>query len=272
MVSFLRTISRPGSGSSPAAGRGIGTSVMTPAIVAAGIGLMGIAGLSGIAGLAGLAGLASSTAAAQADTPEPAVLKTVGLVCDGSFQVITGGVDSAVEEVFDGPAHLALTMRDDDFIGVTVQTFERGILMPEQVFALGGGMLAGSLDTADASQLGATMAVVLDDSSTSTLPAGNDDLMVEITATDIDVMLTQSLESGPVIKARVEGRPLVPTRESVATTELYLDRINGEVTVNWTDNRVRDHKLPGAIRAAKVQLRDEKIFTGSCQTVAQRAF
>ena len=207
----MRTISRTGSGSSPAAGRGIGTSVMTPAIVAAGIGLMGIAGLSGIAGLAGLAGLASSTAAAQADTPE-------------------------------------------------------------QVFALGGGMLAGSLDTADASQLGATMAVVLDDSSTSTLPAGNDDLMVEITATDIDVMLTQSLESGPVIKARVEGRPLVPTRESVATTELYLDRINGEVTVNWTDNRVRDHKLPGAIRAVKVQLRNEKIFTGSCQPVAQRAF
>lgn len=274
MFSFLRTISRTGSGSNPAADQGGGTSVTTSAIVAAGIGLMGIAGLSG---LAGIAGLASSTAAAQADTPEPAVLKTVGLVCDGSFQVITGGVDSAVEEVFDGPAHLALTMRDNDFVGVTVQTFERGILMPEQVFALGGGMLAGSLDTADASQsggtmAGGTMAMVLDDSSTSTLPAGNDDLMVEITATDIDVMLTQSLESGPVIKARVEGRPLVPTREIVATTELYLDRINGEVTVNWTDNRVRDHKLPGAIRAAKVQLRDEKIFTGSCQTVAQRAF
>ena len=99
-----------------------------------------------------------------------------------------------------------------------------------------------------------------------------DDLMVEITATDIDVMLTQSLESGPVIRARVDGKPLVPTRESIARTDLYLDRISGAVTVNWTDNRVRDHKLPGAIRAAKIQLRDEKIFTGTCKPVAQRTF
>ena len=90
-----------------------------------------------------------------------------------------------------------------------------------------------------------------------------DDLMVEITATDIDVMLTQSLESGPVIRARVDGKPLVPTRESIARTDLYLDRISAAVTVNWTDNRVRDHKLPGAIRATKIQLSDEKIFTGT---------
>ena len=46
---------------------------------------------------------------------------------------------------------------------------------------------------------------------------------------------------------------------------MYLYRISGEVPVNWTDNRVRDHKLPGAIPAAKIQLRDEKIFTGACK-------
>ncbi|MBU96323.1 MAG: hypothetical protein CMM72_05775, partial [Rhodospirillaceae bacterium] len=31
-------------------------------------------------------------------------------------------------------------------------------------------------------------------------------------------------------------------------------------------------QLPGAIRATKIQLRDEKIFTGTCKPVAQRTF
>ena len=73
-------------------------------------------------------------------------------------------------------------------------------------------------------------------------------------------------------RRRVDGKPLVPTRESIVHTDLYLDRISGAVTVNWIDKRVRDHKLPGNIRAAKIQLRDEKVFTGTCKPVAQPTF
>jgi hypothetical protein len=135
-------------------------------------------------------------------------------------------------------------------------------------------------DTADAGLVGQAAALVLNDSTVTraaALPTAPDDLMVEITATDMDVMLTQSLESGPEIRARVDGKPLVLTRESIATKELFLNRINGDITMVWTENRVHDHKVhdhkvPGAIRAAKVQLRNEKTFTGNCKPLAQQAF
>ena len=257
MFSFLR-ITTP---MEPATGR----ANTVPALLMAGIAMLGVS----------MAGLMAVSIAAHAEDPVPVEITTVGLVCDGQFEVITGGVDTQAEEMFDGPVHLALAARDGDFVEVRMQAFERGLLMPEEVFTLGGGLAAAGLDMADAGQAGGLMPVVADDSRSMSGMADmidQDDLMVEITATDIDVMLTQSLESGPVIRARVDGKPLVPTRESIARTDLYLDRISGAVTVNWTDNRVRDHKLPGAIRAAKIQLRDEKIFTGTCKPVAQRTF
>ena len=46
--------------------------------------------------------------AAHAEDPVPVEITTVGLVCDGQFEVITGGVDTQAEEMFDGPVHLAL--------------------------------------------------------------------------------------------------------------------------------------------------------------------
>ena len=229
MFSFLR-ITTP---MEPATGR----ANTVPALLMAGIAMLGVS----------MAGLMAVSIAAHAEDPVPVEITTVGLVCDGQFEVITGGIDTQAEEMFDGPVHLALVARDGDFVEVRMQVFERGLLMP--VVADDSRSMSGMADMID-----------------------QDDLMVEITATDIDVMLTQSLESGPVIRARVDGKPLVPTRESIARTDLYLDRISGAVTVNWTDNRVRDHKLPGAIRAAKIQLRDEKIFTGTCKPVAQRTF
>jgi hypothetical protein len=215
----------------------------------------------------------SGIALAEKSSPPPP--KITGLVCDGTFQLVTGSVDSSTEETFDGPVHLVLVDREGDFVEVRAQAYERGILVPEQVFTLGGGVHAGMTDTADAGLVGQAAALVLNDSTITKVPAmpeNPDDLMVEITATDMDVMLTQSLEGGPEIRARVDGKPLVMTRESIATTELFLDRINGDITMVWTENRVRDHKVPGAIRAAKVQLRNEKTFTGSCKPVAQQTF
>ena len=163
--------------------------------------------------------------------------------------------------MFDGPVHLALVARDGDFVEVRMQAFERGLLMPEEVFTLGGGLAAAGLDMADAGQAGGLMPVVADDSRSMSGMADmidQDDLMVEITATDIDVMLTEP-ESGPVIGRGLMANRWCPPARALRT-DLYLDRISGAVTVNWTDNRVRDHKLPGAIRAAKMQLRDEKIL------------
>jgi hypothetical protein len=201
--------------------------------------------------------------------------KITDLVCDGTFQLVTGSADSSTEEIFDGPVHLVLVDREGDFVEVRAQAYERGILVPEQVFTLGGGVHAGMTDTAYAGLVGQAAALVLNDSTITKAPAmpeNPNDLMVEITATDMDVMLTQILESGPENRARVDGKPLVMTRESIATTELFLDRINGDITMVWTENRVCDHRVPGAIRAAKGQLRIEKTFAGSCKPVAQQTF
>ena len=261
MFSFLRITAPRGPSTGPAK--------TVPVFLMAGIAMFVVM----VAG--SIVGSMVGSMAAHAEDPVPVEITTVGLVCDGQFEVITGGVDAQAEEMFDGPVHLVLVARDGDFVEVRMQAFERGLLMPEEIFTLGGGLAAAGLDMADAGQAGGLTPVVVDDSHVMSGMADmidQDDLMVEITATDLDVMLTQSLESGPVIRARVDGKPLVPTRESIARTDMYLDRISGAVTVNWTDNRVRDHKLPGAIRAAKILLRDEKIFTGSCKPVAQRTF
>ena len=218
--------------------------------------------------------LVAGSGMARAEKSPPPPPKITGLVCDGTFQLITGGVDSSAEDTFAGLVHLVLVDREGAFVEVRAQAYERGVLEPEQVFTLGGGVHVGMTDTADAGLVGQAAALVLNDSTVTraaALPTAPDDLMVEITATDMDVMLTQSLESGPEIRARVDGKPLVLTRESIATTELFLNRINGDITMVWTENRVRDHKVPGAIRAAKVQLRNEKTFTGSCKPLAQQA-
>ena len=85
-------------------------------------------------------------------------------------------------------------------------------------------------------------------------------------------MLRHVLESGPMMKARVDGRPLVSTREKIQTVEMRLDRASGDISLVWGEDSVRDHRRPGAIRISKVRLRDEKSYQAACMPVRQRAF
>ena len=94
----------------------------------------------------------SGIALAEKSSPPPP--KITGLVCDGTFQVVTGSVDSSTEKTLDGPVHLVLVDREGDFVEVRAQAYERGILVPEQVFTLGGGVHAGMTDTAYAGLVG----------------------------------------------------------------------------------------------------------------------
>ena len=95
---------------------------------------------------------------------------------------------------------------------------------------------------------------------------------LEISATDEAITLHQTIERGPMMRARVDGKPLVPTRERVATVDMRLDRIDGSLSLVWSENLVKDHKIPGAIRASKVRLRDEKTYDARCMPVRQRTF
>ena len=97
-----------------------------------------------------------------------------------------------------------------------------------------------------------------------------DDLRIDATADAIS--LSQSTERGPIKRARVDGKPLVPTREVVATVTMRLDRIDGSLSLVWGESRVKDHKIPGATRPSKIQLRDEKSYDAVCMPVRQRTF
>ena len=85
MFSFLR-VTTP---MEPATGR----ANTVPALLMAGIAMLGVS----------MAGLMAVSIAAHAEDPVPVEITTVGLVCDGQFEVITGGVDTQAEEMFDGP-------------------------------------------------------------------------------------------------------------------------------------------------------------------------
>ena len=58
-----------------------------------------------------------------------------------------------------------------------------------------------------------------------------EDLQIDATADAIT--LRQSTERGPIIRARVDGKPLVSTREVVATVTMRLDRIDGSLSLVW---------------------------------------
>ncbi len=93
-----------------------------------------------------------------------------------------------------------------------------------------------------------------------------------IDTSEREVVLRHVVESGPVIKARVNGMPLVPTREKIETVEMRIDRSSGDMNLVWGEDSVRDHRRPGAIRTSKIQLRDEKSYNAVCLPVRQRAF
>lgn len=56
------------------------------------------------------------------------------------------------------------------------------------------------------------------------------------------------------------------------TVEMRLDRTSGDLSMIWSENSVRDHRRPGAIRASKVRLRDEKSYRAVCIPVRQCTF
>ena len=169
--------------------------------------------------------------------------------------------------------HVALVENEGRFVEVRLQPYEGDVRMPVQTYAL-----TEVRDDAPADESGGDVAAIPGlvtsgklagaDNAAQQMPA--DDLRIDATADAIT--LSQSTERGPIIRARVDGKPLVPTREVVATVTMRLDRIDGSLSLVWGESRVKDHKIPGAIRPSKIQLRDEKSYDAVCMPVRQRTF
>jgi len=192
----------------------------------------------------------------------------VGLVCDGAFRTQVASVDSVAEDMFAGTMHVALVRDDGQLVEVRLQAFEGEIRMPVQTYAVpplnpDDEQGAAMSPRAAAAPPHAERVAQMDDQPVDAL---------EINVTDKAIILHQTVETGPMMRARVDGKPLVPTRQKVATVDMRLDRIDGSLKLVWSENVVKDHKVPGAIRASKVRLRDEKSYDARCLPVRQRAF
>ena len=214
--------------------------------------------------------LAVAVMAALAAGPVSASAKSVALICDGEYRTMTGAIEGSAETSFPGTMHVALVEQDGSFVEIRLQAYEGETRMPvQQYLAMPEPMSVIDADTAPTGQMaGKTARAVQPAPADETVPSSK----IHIDANATEVVLHQTTETGPMMRARVDGKPLVPTRESVATVDMRLNRINGELSLVWGEHRVRNHKLPGAIRASKVRLRDEKAFDATCKPVRQRAF
>jgi hypothetical protein len=214
-----------------------------------------------------IGGTGTATAATNADA------SAVTLVCDGVFRMQRASIEGTSEANFAGTMHVALVAEEDGVTAVRLQSFEDGERTPVQSYVTVPFEEPPATD--EMAQLFPELLV------DGPAEAEAEPVAVEFTATpgeltidttDREIVLRHVLESGPMMKARVDGRPLVSTREKIETVEMRLDRSSGDISLVWGEDSVRDHRRPGAIRVAKVCLRDEKSYQAVCMPVRQRAF
>ena len=217
------------------------------------------------------AALAAALGLCLAGEPAAAKSSAVALVCDGEFRLQTARIDGSDETMFGGTMHVALVAEENSVVEVRLQSYEDGTRMPIQTYRL--PLVEEEPDLGDVALLFPELLQDSDAPDEEAAPAlmpAPGTLTIDTTAKQ--VVLQQTVESGPIMKARIDGRPLVPTRQKIETVEMRLDRTSGDLSMTWSENSVRDHRRPGAIRASKVRLRDEKSYRAVCMPVRQRTF
>ena len=215
--------------------------------------------------------LAAATGLCLAGGPAAAKSLAVALVCDGEFRLQTVRIDGADETMFGGTMHVALVAEENSVVEVRLQSYEDGMKMPIQTFRL--PLVEEEPDLGDVALLFPELLEDEDvaDEDTAPAPVPSPGVLTIDTSAK-QVVLQHTVESGPMMKARIDGRQLVPTRQKIETVEMRLDRTSGDLSMIWRENSVRDHRRPGAIRASKVRLRDEKSYRAVCMPVRQRTF
>ena len=215
--------------------------------------------------------LVAATGLCLAGGPAAAKSSAVALVCDGEFRLQTVRIDGTDEMMFGGIMHMALVAEENSVVEIRLQSYEDGMKMPIQTFRL--PLVKEEPDLGDVALLFRELLEDEDvaDEDTAPAPVPTPGVLTIDTSAK-QVVLHQIVESGPMMKARIDGRLLVPTRQKIETVEMRLDRTSGDLSIIWSENSVRDHRRPGAIRASVVRLRDEKSYRAVCMPVRQRTF
>lgn len=190
--------------------------------------------------------LAAATGLCLAGGPAAAKSSAVALVCDGEFRLQTARIDGTDETMFGGTMHVALVAEENSVVEVRLQSYEDGMKMPIQTFRL--PLVEEEPDLGDVALLFPELLEDEDvaDEDTAPVPVPSPGVLT-IDTTAKQVVLQQ-------------------------TVEMRLDRTSGDLSMIWSENSVRDHRRPGAIRASKVRLRDEKSYRAVCMPVRQRTF
>ena len=210
--------------------------------------------------------LVAATGLCLAGGPAAAKSSAVALVCDGEFRLQTARIDGTDETMFGGTMHVALVAEENSVVEVRLQSYEDGMKMPIQTFRL--PLVEEEPDLGDVALL---FPELLEDEDTAPAPVPSPGVLTIDTSAK-QVVLQQTVQSGPMMKALIDGRLLVPTRQKIETVEMRLDRTSGDLSMIWSENSVHNHRRPGAIRASKVRLRDEKSYRAVCMPVRQRTF
>ncbi len=198
---------------------------------------------------------------------------SVALVCDGEFRTQRASVEGTTEAMFTGTMHVALVAEDDSVVEVRLQAFEDGARTPVQTF-----LLPPVEEAPETGEMALLFPELLEEGPVdpNAAPAMPDPAIIPdeltIDTSDSEIVLRHVVETGAVVKARVDGRPLIPTREKIETVDMRLDRFSGDLSLVWGEDSVRNHRRPGAIRTSKVRLHDGKSYRAVCMPVRQRAF
>ena len=146
------------------------------------------------------------------------VAASVALFCDGEFRTQRASVEGVTEINSAGAMHVALVAEQDSVVEIRLQTFEDGRRAPVQTFAL--PPMEAEPETGDMALLFPELfinATGEDDGASDLSEVVAKPGTLTIDTSEREVVLRHVVKSGPIIKARVDGRPLVPTREKIET-------------------------------------------------------
>ena len=196
--------------------------------------------------------------------------RAVALVCDGEFRTQVASIDGSDETMFGGTMHVALVRR-----GKVSSRCGCNPMRARHACRSRPIMAAARRGRARSRRRGASVPGTSEDRNprrTRTRRTGCRrpwrSLTIDTTAKQ--VVLQQTVESGPMMRAGStasrwcrrarRSRPWRCGSTGRAAISACLEREPG-----------RDHRIPGAIRASKVRLRDEKTYRAVCMPVSASA-
>jgi len=170
-----------------------------------------------------------------------AAAKSVFMVCNGLFEIEQMRGENAETDSFQGAVFVTVDVDGGDVSRVRMVPIERSRRLPAFDFI-------------------------------QNAPVSPDGDIIDFAASDDDLRISKTSQSGPMVYAVVGDDPYVETPTNAHEMTVQLNRISGRVQVDWHWHEVRDFLPVGAIRSIKKRYSDHKSFAADCDVMQQRLF